>query len=676
MARIGEVSAPVSTRDALARGRIRASLVPDLLVEARRIVNTVIGGWHGRRKRGIGENFWQFRPYVEGDAMSRIDWRRSARDDHTYVRDREWEAAHTVWLWADPSPSMLYKSSGATVSKESRALVLILALAELLSRSGERIAWPGLTDPFTARNGAERLASHLSHAVSLPARPDLSNIRRYSDIILASDFLDPADEIMAWLDVLARHGVRAHLIEVADPAEEVFPYAGRTEFADPETGEKLTAGRAEIGARRLSPRLFRPPGRADPLVQAARLELHGQPHRPPCFRGAGAPPRRAGGRRRLCNGCALMSWLPLSFGFPAILWGLLALPVIWWLLRLTPPKPQTEIFPPLKILARVLRKEETPHQSPWWLTLLRLLMAALIVLALAEPVWNPRERLPTGGSALALVIDNGWASARDWERRVATAERLIADANATGSPVVLAFTAEKPNEDIGPFDAAAALDKLNVAEPRPVPVDRQAIYARVAAALDQLPGASVAVLADGLAAPGDDAAFSALLGRNPAHLFWAVPDRLDMIGLTAAENEVSGFTLSAIRAAGRSRPAPGQRRRLRRQGPPHRRRRHQLRPGPVGRQRPDDRALRTAQRLCVDRYRRRDRRQLLSVCSTTMPSAAASDCSPNPRPTRRSRCSRLSTTSPARCSPSPTSSCPEARISPRRSLRSWNRSRR
>jgi hypothetical protein len=245
-----------------------------------------------------------------------------------------------------------------------------------------------------------------------------------------------------------------------------------------------------------------------------------------------------------------MSWLPLSFGFPAILWGLLALPVIWWLLRLTPPKPQTEIFPPLKILARVLRKEETPHQSPWWLTLLRLLMAALIVLALAEPIWNPRERLPTGGSALALVIDNGWASARDWDRRVATAERLIADANATGSPVILAFTAEKPNAEIGPFDAAAALDKLNVAEPRPVPVDRQAIYARVAAALDQLPGASVAVLADGLAAPGDDAAFSALLGRNPASLLWAVPNRLDLVGLTAAENDASGFTLSAVRPSG------------------------------------------------------------------------------------------------------------------------------
>ncbi|MGN6146741.1 MAG: DUF58 domain-containing protein [Mesorhizobium sp.] len=245
MTRIGEAQAPVAVRDALARGRQRAAYVPDLLVEARRIVNTVISGWHGRRKQGIGENFWQFRPYSEGESVNRIDWRRSARDDHTYVRDREWEAAHTVWLWADPSPSMLYKSAGASVSKESRALVLALALAELLSRSGERIAWPGLTDPFTSRNGAERIAAHLMHAAALPARPDLSAIRRFSDVVLVSDFLDPAEETVAWLDVLARHGARAHLIEIADPAEENFPYAGRTEFTDPETGEKLTAGRAE-----------------------------------------------------------------------------------------------------------------------------------------------------------------------------------------------------------------------------------------------------------------------------------------------------------------------------------------------------------------------------------------------------------------------------------------------
>ncbi|MCT8991142.1 DUF58 domain-containing protein [Chelativorans sp. SCAU2101] len=245
MARIGEATAPVEVQDALVRARTRASFVPDLLVEARRVVNNVIAGWHGRRRRGIGENFWQFRPYVEGEAVARIDWRRSARDDHIYVRDREWEAAHTVWLWADRSPSMLFRSSLAEVSKESRALVLVLALAELLSRSGERIAWPGLSDPFAARNGAERLAQYVAHAEKVPARPDLAPVRRFSDVVIASDFLDEPEETMAWLDRLVRIGARAHLIEVADPAEETFPYSGRTEFHDPETGERLTAGRAE-----------------------------------------------------------------------------------------------------------------------------------------------------------------------------------------------------------------------------------------------------------------------------------------------------------------------------------------------------------------------------------------------------------------------------------------------
>jgi hypothetical protein len=251
-----------------------------------------------------------------------------------------------------------------------------------------------------------------------------------------------------------------------------------------------------------------------------------------------------------------MSWLPLSFGAPMVLWGLLALPVIWWLLRLTPPKPQAEIFPPLKILARVLKREETPRQSPWWLTLLRLLMTALIVAALAEPVFNPREKLPAEGAALALVIDNDWASAADWGKRVATAERLIADAGSNGVPVIIAFTAEKPNAEIGPFDAAKALDRLRATKPRPIPTDRPAVYARVAVALASLPGASVAVLADGLAAQGDEAAFNTLLSKNAARVVWAVTDRLSLAGLTSAENQVDGFALTAIRAPGD--PAPRQ----------------------------------------------------------------------------------------------------------------------
>ncbi len=237
---------PASDRgDALARAHARAAALPDLLVEARRVVNTVINGWHGRCRRGPGENFWQFRPYMPGESFSRIDWRRSARDDHTYVRDREWESAHTVWLWCDLSPSMLYRSQFAPVSKEARALVLMLALAELLSRSGERIAFPALLRPLSVRDGAERLAAALMHETPESDLPVIDQIGRFSDVVLVSDFLHPLDEVTGLLDRLARRGVRTHLVEVADPAEESFPYAGRTEFRDPETGAVLVAGRAE-----------------------------------------------------------------------------------------------------------------------------------------------------------------------------------------------------------------------------------------------------------------------------------------------------------------------------------------------------------------------------------------------------------------------------------------------
>ncbi|MEZ5813101.1 MAG: DUF4159 domain-containing protein [Rhizobiaceae bacterium] len=251
-----------------------------------------------------------------------------------------------------------------------------------------------------------------------------------------------------------------------------------------------------------------------------------------------------------------MNFLPIAFAQPLVLYGLIALPVIWWLLRLTPPRPQIEVFPPLRILARVLKTEETPHQSPWWLTLLRLMLAALVILALADPVFKPAERLRAGGSALAIVMDNSWPTARDWDRRVATAERLIDGAGGDGVPVVLAFTAEGANSEVGPFDADAARDRLRAAQPRPVPADRQAIYARVAQTLESLPGAAVAVLSDGLAGAGDEAAFAGLLSGDVGELVWIAPETMDAVGLTAADNEPEAMVVTAIRAAGD--PAPRQ----------------------------------------------------------------------------------------------------------------------
>ncbi|EKF17210.1 BatA domain-containing protein, partial [Nitratireductor pacificus] len=249
-----------------------------------------------------------------------------------------------------------------------------------------------------------------------------------------------------------------------------------------------------------------------------------------------------------------MNWLSLSFAQPFLLWGLIALPVIWWLLRLTPPRPQTETFPPLKILARVVKREETPHKSPWWLTLLRLLLAALVILALAEPVLNPREKAAGGNAALAVVMDNGWAGAPDWDERVATAARLIGDARSEGQPVVLALTAEEQNQEIGPFDADTALERLNAARPRPVPVNRPAIYGRVAAALEDMPGAAVAVLSDGLAATGDEAAFRQLFAGGPGQILWAAPERLTLTAATDAQNTAEAFEVTATRAGGDAAP--------------------------------------------------------------------------------------------------------------------------
>jgi uncharacterized protein (DUF58 family) len=247
MSPIGQISQTADQTDTLARGRLRAALIPDCLVEARRVANIVIAGWHGRRKRGTGDNFWQFRQFTQGESVSNIDWRKSARDDQLYVRDKEWETAHTVWLWADLSPSMQFQSEMSEVSKESRSLVILFALAEILSRSGERIGIPGVMDPILARNGAERLAQVLAHNQALNLKssmPDISNVKRLSDIIIVSDFLGDDEEIISQVAAVAQRGTRGHLVEVSDPAEEIFPYTGRVEFTDPETNARLVAGKA------------------------------------------------------------------------------------------------------------------------------------------------------------------------------------------------------------------------------------------------------------------------------------------------------------------------------------------------------------------------------------------------------------------------------------------------
>jgi uncharacterized protein (DUF58 family) len=235
-----------SLRGSLTDAKALSAELPDLLIEARRLSATVIAGWHGRRIAGPGETFWQFRQFVPGETASDIDWRRSARDDHYYVREKEWEAAHMVWLWADLSRSMTLRSRLAPVPKRDRALVLLLALADLLAVAGERVGLLGDSDPILGRNAAERLAEILARLEPRPAEPDARPLRQFSDLVLFGDFFDPIEELEAHFTAIARSGTRAHLVQVVDPAEETFPHSGRIEFRDPETGATHVLGRAEL----------------------------------------------------------------------------------------------------------------------------------------------------------------------------------------------------------------------------------------------------------------------------------------------------------------------------------------------------------------------------------------------------------------------------------------------
>src|SRR5271163_3932801 len=148
---------------AVGEGRTLAATMPRLILDARRVAATVIHGLHGRRRAGPGENFWQYRRFVSGEPAARVDWRRSARDDHLYVRELEWEAAHTVWIWPDRSPSMHFASPLVRDTKLYRTLVVALALAEVLVEGGERVGVPGLTRPTGSRNLIDIIAQSILH---------------------------------------------------------------------------------------------------------------------------------------------------------------------------------------------------------------------------------------------------------------------------------------------------------------------------------------------------------------------------------------------------------------------------------------------------------------------------------------------------------------------------------
>jgi uncharacterized protein (DUF58 family) len=258
--------------------RTLAAEIPRLILEARKVAATVIHGTHGRRRAGPGESFWQYRRFVSGEPANRVDWRRSGRDDLLYVREQEWEAAHTVWLWPDRSPSMTFKSQLAQESKLERTLMLTFALAEVLVDGGERVGIPGLMRPSGSRVVIDRLAEAIMYDPSeRPSLPVGFTPAALSEIIVLSDLWSPTDAVRRTIAQLSATGAAGHLLQIVDPAEEVFPYSGRVEFIEPESGDMITAGRAENWRKDYEARIAR--HRADIRSDCDRLRWSFTIHR-------------------------------------------------------------------------------------------------------------------------------------------------------------------------------------------------------------------------------------------------------------------------------------------------------------------------------------------------------------------------------------------------------------
>src|SRR5687767_13788188 len=231
MARRADKIEVKATQFAGGEARALAAEMPRLILEARRIAATVIHGLHGRRRAGPGENFWQYRRFLSGEPAHRVDWRRSARDDHLYVREREWEAAHTIWIWPDRSPSMNFISHLASDTKLERVVVVAFALGEILVECGERVGMPGVMRPSANRNIVEKMAQAIIHdtgeRMSLPPSFAPSPL---AEVVMLSDLWSPIGEVRATLAQLSAGGAQGHVVQTVDPAEETFPYSGRVEF--------------------------------------------------------------------------------------------------------------------------------------------------------------------------------------------------------------------------------------------------------------------------------------------------------------------------------------------------------------------------------------------------------------------------------------------------------------
>ncbi|SEW03198.1 Protein of unknown function DUF58 [Aliiroseovarius sediminilitoris] len=211
------------------RAEALAERLPPLLAHARHLAASVELGEHGRRKPGQGDAFWQFRPAQPGDPAHRIDWRRSARSDHHYVQEKEWQAAQSVLFWVNPSRSMDFASTSDLAKKGEVARLIAMALAVLLVRGGERV---GLATSAAPTGRGELALSRMATALLTPQEAEFTDLPARSRAVFLSDFLGDTASVTRAVTRAADRGVTGVLFQILDPVEEGFPFHGRMIFED------------------------------------------------------------------------------------------------------------------------------------------------------------------------------------------------------------------------------------------------------------------------------------------------------------------------------------------------------------------------------------------------------------------------------------------------------------
>lgn len=259
------------------QGETLAAGLPALLAQADQLAATLLVGDHGRRHAGLGDEFWQFRPTLPGDSARMIDWRRSGRSDAHFVREKEWQAAQSVMFWVDGGQSMTFSGQEVRPAKLHRAALLALAAASALLRGDERVGLIGQQVP--PRGGRSQLARLAEALVGCETPDDYGSadgrgLPAGSRAVFLSDFLGDIAPVERAMADAAAHGVRGVLLQVLDPAEEEFPFDGRTIFESMSGAlrfETLKAG--DLRSRYLA-RLAERKDRLSALARAGGWQYH------------------------------------------------------------------------------------------------------------------------------------------------------------------------------------------------------------------------------------------------------------------------------------------------------------------------------------------------------------------------------------------------------------------